>query len=64
MDRDCRLPQADNENGVAVCRLKLKAPYGSKMILMMPLWWTYIGLFLSFHNFDILSLKLDNLYLY
>jgi glycosyltransferase involved in cell wall biosynthesis len=62
-DRTSRLSAAENVNNIHVYRMKLRAPYGSRLIFALPIWWIYLFLFLLSHNFEIIQPQnLDNLF--
>ncbi|MFB3889923.1 MAG: glycosyltransferase family 4 protein [Candidatus Bathyarchaeia archaeon] len=61
-DRKAELPAAENASGMCVRRMKLKAPYGSRLILFLPVWWMYASLYLLTHRFEVVQPQnLDNL---
>jgi glycosyltransferase involved in cell wall biosynthesis len=62
-DRDSKLPATEYTKKIRVYRMKSKAPYGSRLIFKLPLWWTYISLFLLLNRFAVVQPQnLDNLF--
>jgi len=54
-DRSSKLPAVEYIKNIYVYRMKLRAPYGLKLIFKLPLWWTYISLFVFLHRFMIVQ---------
>src|SRR3989304_9531123 len=61
-DRSSKLPANQRIKGINVNRMKLSAPYGSKLIAMFPIWCFYVSFFILANNFDVIQPQnLDNL---
>ena len=54
-DRSSQLPATEYTKNVRVYRMKLRAPYGLRLFLELPLWWIYISLFLLSNRFAIIQ---------
>ncbi len=61
-DRNSEFKQNEIINALNVYRMKLKAPYGLKLVFFMPIWWIFLTFFVVTHNFNIIQVEnLDNL---
>lgn len=62
-DRDSQLSATEKVDNIFVHRMKLRAPYGLQLIILLPVWWIYISLFLLANSFDVVQPQnLDNLF--
>jgi glycosyltransferase involved in cell wall biosynthesis len=52
-ERRSNFTKRENVNNVSVYRMRLKAPYGSKLIFLLPIWWFYVSIFCLLHDFDV-----------
>jgi glycosyltransferase involved in cell wall biosynthesis len=61
-DRGSNLATSGYEDGIRIWRMKLKAPYGIRLMFKLPVWWLYVFFYLIFHNFEVIQPQnLDNL---
>ena len=61
-ERSCDHKSSSNRADFNVCRMKLQAPFGSRLIFKLPIWWLYIIFYLISHDFYIIQPQnLDNL---
>lgn len=61
-DRSSKLPSSEMSNKISVYRMKLKAPYGARLLFLVPVWWAYVSLLLLVKRFDVIQPQnLDNL---
>jgi glycosyltransferase involved in cell wall biosynthesis len=61
-DREAAKPPFEVKDKVKIRRFKLKAPYGMKAVLFIPIWMLYVIVFLITNKFDVVQPQnLDNL---
>jgi len=61
-DRDSILPTIDYAKNICVQRMRLRAPYGLRLIFKLPIWQLYIFLFITMKKFTIIQPQnLDNM---
>lgn len=53
-DRDNSLPKVQNINNYLIYRFKFKATYGIKVVIFLPIFWSYLFFWLLKENFDVL----------
>lgn len=61
-DRSSKLEAKECQRNIIVYRMKLKAPYGLKLLLKMPVWWIYLHFLTIAKHFTVVQPQnLDNL---
>jgi glycosyltransferase involved in cell wall biosynthesis len=54
-DRECKYPKVSREEHYEAHRFRFRAPFGPRVIALLPIWWTFEFLWLIRHKWDVVQ---------